>query len=268
MGARHARVKRLRRLAHRRSVRDDERVFVAEGRKVVEAALRSPARVEAVYVDAAHAVSLRPLVAEAEAAGVRVGTLAAGVLDTVADAATPQPVTATVGFVDVPLEELTPGLVLVLVDVRDPGNVGAIVRVADAAGASGVVLCRGCGDLYNPKTVRASAGSLFAVPVVRADDATGVLQALSARNMTTVATVAHGGADYATSPLEPPVALVLGNEAAGLDAALVEACDLRVTVPVAGSAESLNVAMAATVVAFELARRRRTNAHGALSMNP
>ncbi len=148
-------------------------------------------------------------------------------------------------------------LLLVLVEVRDPGNVGAILRSADAAGVSGVICAVGTADAYNPKAVRASAGSIFHIPLVQGVDAAGALAALRSAGVRCLATKASGGADYANAPLDPPLALVLGNEANGLDPAFDRLCDGAVSVPIAGGAESLNVAMAATVLCFELARRRR-----------
>jgi TrmH family RNA methyltransferase len=245
-------------------------VFIAEGTKVVEAALRARVAIEAIYVDVQAPLSeaASRLVDEATAKGLRVIGLAPGVMERVADAVTPQPILAVVGFVDRSLNTLATGTVLVLVDVRDPGNIGAIIRTCDAAGVDAVVLCDGCGDLYNPKTVRASAGSLFHIPTVRGGDPIEVLAQLKTKGFTTIATVAREGTDYYDATLASPLALVLGNEATGLTDDVVAACSSAVTIPIAGGAESLNVAMAATVMSFELARRRRQGGPGALSMNP
>ncbi len=230
--------------------------------KLVEAALDAGSRIEAIYhaPEALEHPAARALIGRAAAEGVRVYALAPGVLERVADAVTPQPLCAVVGFVDVEPGALVAagdGLVVVAVDVRDPGNLGALLRVADAAGASGVLCCEGTADLYNPKTVRASAGSLFQVPVafgIVAGDALALLQAAGFRRL---GTVARGGEDYATAPLGGRVALVFGNEANGLDDVTLAGLDGLVSVPMAGRAESLNVAMAATVLCFENARRAR-----------
>lgn len=153
-----------------------------------------------------------------------------------------------------------PGLVAVCVDVRDPGNLGAVLRSAGAAGASGVVCCSGAVDPYNPKAVRASAGSLFHVPLVVDIPVGEVLVALSEAGYRRWATVAHGGIDYGVAALEGPTALLFGNEAAGLADELVSQADGSLTIPMAGPTESLNVAMAAAVLCFEVARRRRLGA--------
>ena len=236
---------------------------------MIAAALGADAPIEAVFVDTAAdlAGASRSVVEAARERGIRVFGLAPGVMERIADAVTPQPVLAVVGYLDRPLQMITSGAVVVLVDVRDPGNVGAMIRTCDAAGIEAIVLCDGCGDLYNPKTVRASAGSLFHLPVVRGGQATSVLAELRERDFATVATVAHDGTDYAAAPLDPPIALVFGNEATGLPDDLVTSCSASLTIPVAGGAESLNVAMAAAVITFEIARRRRHGAAPALSMN-
>ncbi|HVB05749.1 MAG TPA: RNA methyltransferase [Acidimicrobiales bacterium] len=190
-------------------------------------------------------------------------------IERVADTVTPQPLLSVVGMVDVALAEVVGlPLTLVLVDVRDPGNVGAILRSADAAGVSAVIGAAGSGDCYNPKAVRASAGSIFHLPIVWGTPAGELLDALQAAGVSCVATAATGGTDYAAATLEGPLALLLGNEANGLDPQLAARCDQAVTVPIAGGAESLNVAMAATVLCFELARRRRGGDAPGFSMSP
>ena len=158
-----------------------------------------------------------------------------------------------------PLDSLAGAtLVVVCVDVRDPGNLGTVIRSADAAGADAVVCCDGTVDPTNPKCVRATAGSLFHVPVVEGGSAVDAIGALSRLGFTTVATVVRGGTDYAAFDWTGPVALVLGNEAGGLDGGLVGTLDVGVTIPMAGRAESLNVGVSAAVLCFEALRQRRT----------
>src|SRR5207302_3642445 len=134
---------------------------------------------------------------------------------------TPQPIMAVAPYVDVPLVELQGAdFLVVLADVRDPGNAGTVLRSAEAAGAAGVICCRGSVDVYNPKTVRASAGSLFHVPVVVGGDVAQVLERLGGWGMHRLAAAAHDGRDYTEADLTTAVALVLGNEAAGVPTGL------------------------------------------------
>ncbi|MGH9294236.1 MAG: TrmH family RNA methyltransferase [Acidimicrobiales bacterium] len=265
LGARHQRVQRLRRLLHRSGVRETEHAFVAEGLKLVAGALGSSAGVEAVFVGAEGGddPSVLELAERAQLAGARVFVLAQGVMERVADTATPQPICAVVAALDVPLGNLieaggndTGRPLVVCAGVRDPGNLGALIRTAGAAGAAGVVSCSGSVDLYNPKVVRASAGAIFEVPLARGGDAAEVVCSLSRAGYRVLAAAARGGIDYTEAPWGARSALLLGNEAHGLPDTLVEAATV-VTIPMEVPTESLNVAMAATVMLFEAARRRR-----------
>lgn len=258
LGARHQKVERLRRLVRRRSVRTAERAFVLEGAKLVGEALDAGLPLEAVFV-AEGTDGVAPLLQRAVDAGARVHALAPGVLERVAGTVTPQPVLAVAPWCDVPLEKVEGStLVVVAVDVRDPGNAGTVLRSAEAAGANAVVFCDGSVDVFNPKTVRASAGSLFHVPTVSGGDPADVLDRLRTWGVRRLGTVARGGTPYDEVDLTAPVALVLGNEAHGLPDGLEASLDGELTIPMAGRSESLNVGMAAAVVCFEARRQRRT----------
>jgi RNA methyltransferase, TrmH family len=255
----------LRRLVRQRSFRANERAFVAEGAKVLEAAVAAGAPIEAIYVapDVESSGTATRLLERAQQSGIRIYELAAGVMERVADAVTPQPVLAVMAMLDVELGSVTDSSpLIVLVDVRDPGNVGTIIRSADAAGAAAVICCAGSGDLYNPKAVRSSAGSIFHIPVVVAPTAGETLSFLGAAGVRRLSTVMHGGEDYSVTDLSGRVAIVLGNEASGLGSDLEEGLDGALTIPIEGRAESLNVAMTASVLCFEFARRRRAGALG------
>lgn len=255
---RHKRVQRLRRLVDRGSFRDSERAFVLEGTKLLGEALDSGTPVESVYVAAGpRSSSIDGVVARAVAGGVRVFDLAPGVIERVAATVTPQPVMAVAGYVDVPLERLRGcRLVVVCVDVRDPGNLGTVLRSAEASGAGGVICCDGTVDVYNPKCVRASAGSLFHVQVVAGGEPVQVLDTLGSEGFRRLGTRAAGGSPYFATDLTGPTALVLGNEASGLPARVEDTLDGAVTIPMSGRGESLNVGMAAAVLCFEAARQR------------
>jgi TrmH family RNA methyltransferase len=152
-------------------------------------------------------------------------------------------------------------MLVICIDVRDPGNAGTVLRSAEAAGADGVICCEGSVDVYNPKTVRASAGSLFHVPVIVGGSPAAAVDAVGSFGLTRVATVARGGPDYATTDLTGRVAFLLGNEAHGLPDDVASAADTQVSIPMAGRTESLNVGVAAAVLCFEAARQRRAE-HG------
>jgi RNA methyltransferase, TrmH family len=145
---------------------------------------------------------------------------------------------------------------VVAIDVADPGNLGTLMRTAEASGASGVVVAGDSTDPFSPKAVRASAGSVLRVPLVVERDTSLVLRVLGER-WTLVATGAEGQ-PFDEVMFDPCPAILLGSEAHGLSAEMMDAADVVVAIPMAGEVESLNVATAGAVLAFELARRRRT----------
>ncbi|MCT1997849.1 RNA methyltransferase [Brachybacterium muris] len=149
-----------------------------------------------------------------------------------------------------------PLAVAVLHEVRDPGNVGTLIRTADAAGADLVILTRTSADPYSPKAVRASVGSLFHLPVVTGAEIDDVLASLAQAGITAAATSGYAELDLFQAELPARIGWLLGNEAHGLDQATLDAAPLAVRIPLAGRAESLNVHTAATVCLFETLRRR------------
>jgi TrmH family RNA methyltransferase len=218
---------------------------VIEGATLVAEAVATGLELEAVFV--AHGGHVP---ADVDAP---IYELAPGVLERVASTVTPQPVIAVARTCDVAIEALAGSstFVVVCAGLADPGNAGTILRSAEAAGADAVVFTAGSVDVFNPKVVRAAAGALFHVPVV-IDVPPGDLTAL---RLPLLGAIPTGGVPYDRAPLDEPCALVLGSEAHGLPADL--AVDGLVSIPHVGRAESLNVAMAATVLCFEAARRRR-----------
>jgi len=186
--------------------------------------------------------------------GVPCSTLAPGVLERVATTEAPQPLLAVVRYRTAGAEILaTAGFVVVAVGLSDPGNLGTVLRTAEAAGADAVVLTADTVDVTNPKVVRASAGAVFLVPVVAPVE----LGEIPATGLRVLGTSAASGTPYTEADLTGRLALAVGNEAHGLPADAP--VDGWLTIPHAGRAESLNAAMAAAVVCFEAARQRRAS---------
>ena len=263
LAASDARVRRIRRLLHQRPVRRAEGAFVLEGANVVSTALEAGADLEALYVAPGAEAICPELLALASSRGLEVLWLAPGVLERVSDTVTPQPVLAVARRRPPILGELAGAdLVVVGVDVRDPGNAGTLVRSAEAAGAQGVVFCRGSVDVTNPKTVRASAGALFHVPVVEGGDPQEVLGVLGDLGLVRIGASARGGVPPEQADLTRRVALVFGNEAHGLPSDLASGLDGLVTIPMSGRAESLNLGMAAAILLYEAHRQRRSGGAG------
>ena len=235
-----------------------------EGRKAVAEAVAAGAGLETVFVDPSAATQAdAEAVAAAERAGAAVIEVQPGVLARVGDTVTPQPVAATVRAVDGSLDDLfcvRPALVAVLAGVADPGNAGSILRSVAAAGDGAVILCEASVDLYNPKTVRSSAGAVFRVPVVRDTPAEEVVTRLHSFGYRVLATAADGAGSYTETDMSGHVAVILGNEAHGVPPELLAAADATVSIPIVEGAESLGVAAAGAVIAFEAARQRRSAA--------
>jgi TrmH family RNA methyltransferase len=232
---------------------------VIEGPLLVAEAMGAGLSVEEVLVAPGAAPDV---VAEAERRGIAVRHVVPEVLARSVDAATPQGVAAIAARPEVSLDEALAAaargpLALVLVGVADPGNAGTLVRAAEAAGASAVLFCGGSVDPCNPKCVRASAGALFHLPVSGGGEALPVLEGLGRAGVRRAATVVRDGTPYDAVDLRGPVALVLGSEAHGLPAEVEGAVDDRLSIPMAGRSESLNVVMAGAVLCFESLRQRR-----------
>ncbi|MGH9001387.1 MAG: TrmH family RNA methyltransferase, partial [Acidimicrobiia bacterium] len=235
-----------------------------EGANVVATALDAGADFEAVYLAPAAEAACGALVASLLDAGVPTHPLAPGVMERIAGTVTPQPVLAVARRTarHDPAELRGADLVVVGVDVRDPGNAGTLIRSAEAAGAGGVIFCRGSVDVTNPKTVRASAGALFCVPVLEGGHPEEVLAVLGDLGLRRIGAAPRGGGAPARTDLVAPVALVLGNEAWGLPSAVQAALDETVTIPMPGRAESINLAMAASVLLYETRRQRSAGGAG------
>ena len=268
----NVRVRGLRRLARDRGYRHERRAFVVEGPGLVSDALDAGLDVGMVVVpesaldDARVGSRLESLLAQADVTGADVGTVPDNIFDGLSSTGTPQPALAEVGFVDmdtdVMLAAVQPGCpLLVLVELADPGNVGTLLRSAEAFGAAGVLIVGGV-DLYNPKVVRAAAGSAFRLPLatVGYESILEMLGRLSEAGIDTWATVPLGGAKLGdVVATDQQVAIVLGNEPHGLDATVLAACNGTATVETAGGVDSLNVAVAGSVALYELRRSRNTD---------
>lgn len=198
--------------------------------------------------------------AEARAAGVPVSEITERAAELLSETVTPQGLVAVCDLVDVALADALTGrprLVVVLAGVADPGNAGTVLRVADAAGADAVVFAGEAVDPHNGKSVRASTGSLFHLPVARAADVGEVFAACRAGGLRVVAADGSASATIDDADLSGPAAWVFGNEAHGLPAEFVAAADDVVRVPIYGAAESLNLATAAAVCLYAAARAQR-----------
>jgi len=287
----------------KRAFRQRERAFLAEGPQAVAEALRSGAQVTDLFVTVPARGRYADLVTTAEDAGVPVHVVSGEVMEELAQTVTPQGLLAVCGFVDVPLANVVselkdaaltglrsdegatregsasrapggerenrvtqpaPALVVLLANVRDPGNAGTVLRTADAAGARAVVFADASVDPYNGKCVRASAGSLFHLPVVAGARLEDAVHTMRQAGLRVVAADGRAGRSLDDADvrdrLAEPTAWLFGNEAWGLPPDLVALADEPVAVPIYGRAESLNLAAAAAVCLYASARAQRVHA--------
>ena len=280
----NSRLRLVRRLARQRRDRHEERRYLIEGVGLVADALVAGVDIEFVLVadDASRVYDGQVMKLSVPAFSV-----SRSVFNQLASTRAPQPMMA-VAKMPAPVEWEDVGVVhfaMALADVTDPGNVGTLMRAAEAAGVEVFVVSDRCADVFGPKTVRASAGSIFRLPVIVAGESPEMLTALRAAGLACVATVVDGGTPYDQVDLTGPVAVVMGNESRGLGSTLawqrgghgfdaaaggpgvaqslrspsgeLGGDDIAVTIPMADGPESLNVAMAGTLLAFEVARQRR-----------
>ncbi len=237
--------------------RQQQGLFLAEGLRTVEEAVASKT-VVSIFYTAIEDDRTRSVLEEAAAQQLKLYCVSDAVMKKIADTDTPQGIIAVCKMQNVTLDKLlSKGEMLLVLDrVGDPGNLGTMLRTADAAGIGGVVLLKGCVDIYAPKTVRSSMGSLFHVPVVSGIGEDNFIAEAKDAGYELLVTSLEGADNLYKADLGGRIAFVMGNEAGGVSANLLERADKRVFIPMAGRAESLNVAMAAGVVMFEALRRR------------
>jgi RNA methyltransferase, TrmH family len=255
------RVRSVRALS-RRAVREREGLFLAEGPQAVrEVVAYRPDTVKDLYVDAQAARHTAVLEA-AGAAGLSTREVSHEVLAAMCDALVPQGIIAVCRPIDVDLDavlDVRPRLLVILTNVRDPGNAGTVIRGADAAGADAVLVSDSSVDVYNPKVVRSTVGSLFHLPIVTGVPIPVLLDRVQSAGLALLAADGSGQSLLGDVDLSGPHAWVMGNEAWGLEPGVREACDTVVRVPIYGRAESLNLAMAATLCLYASAAGQRTD---------
>lgn len=252
---RHPLVKTLQRLGTHPG-RDPDRRILLDGFRLIEDALAAGIRVETALIAADAPPRVQALTARLRAAGARVHEAAPHVVQAASRVETSQGVVA-VAHRPQPADEAILAerdLILLVADrVQDPGNMGTMIRTAVAAGAHAVALTEGTVDPFLPKVQRATMGAAFRIPILSMDAAT-LLTALATASVRLLVADPRGTNDYTAVPVDPPVAIVVGNEVAGPDARWKEA-GTRVRIPLRGPVESLNVAVAAALLLYEVRRR-------------
>jgi TrmH family RNA methyltransferase len=240
---------------NKKDARSETGLFLLEGPQGLREALSRPKLIVDLYVTEDAANRHNDLVEQAESAKVSVQLVSDSVLKVMCDTETPQGILAVCQQMHVDLDDLLaakPKLIALLANIRDPGNAGTVLRAADAAGADGVIFSANSVDVYNPKVVRSTTGSIFHLPVVVGADIVQTIAKLKASGLEVFAASAGGEQlpDLSKEQLAKPTAWLLGNEAWGFEPEVLDLVDREVAVPIYGSAESLNLATAASICLY------------------
>ncbi len=255
----NAKVKRLVSLRKKKKLRDSERIFLVEGirmfREVPKGSLLE------IYASRAFMEKEGKLVkAKAAEAGITAEILSDPVFQYISDTKTPQGIMCAVRQTERRAEEVSgreAALLLVLDNIQDPGNLGTIIRTAEGAGITGIIMSSDCVDIYNPKTIRSTMGSVYRMPFAYTDDMTGTIGRLKQSGIRMYAAHLEGSCAYDQASYLGKSAFLIGNEGNGLREEIAACADRYIKIPMCGQVESLNAAVAASVLMFEAARQRR-----------
>ena len=248
-------VKRLLQLQKKSKARNEEKVFLVEGLRMFSEVPKE--RVEKVYISES-LYNRKKLVQDLHDFDVEI--LSDSVFSRVSDTKTPQGILCIVRQKTYDLEKIfkinNPHFII-LDNLQDPGNLGTIVRTAEGAGVDAVFLSKESVDIYNPKTIRSTMGSIYRMPVIYVEDLLKLLKTLKNQGILSYAAHLEGERSYDLENYKTGTAILIGNEGNGLREEVANAADIRVKIPMQGQVESLNAAVAATVFMFEVARQRR-----------
>lgn len=261
------RIKELSQIQKKSKVRSREGVFVAEGIRMVRETPHD--RLINLYFSESFEKKYGKEVLDAISGGdsqireqlrKKTEILSDPVFSYVSDTKTPQGVLAVVRQMEYTLEQMTEGVVphlMILDNLQDPGNLGTIFRTAEAAGVTGIVMSRDCVDIYNPKTIRSTMGALYRMPFVYVEDLRETILSLKEKKIRSYAAHLDGKNTYDKEDYRKGTAFLIGNEGNGLRKEIADCADTWIRIPMCGQVESLNAAVAATVLMFEVSRQRR-----------
>ena len=233
-----------------------QKAFVIEGRKMFEEICEQKERVRKAYFSESYWMERyenqeKPL--------VPYEIVADAVFEAMAETVTPQGVLAIVEMPEYSLEQMIEkaGTLLLLEDLRDPGNLGTIVRTAEAAGVAGIILSKESVDVYNPKVIRSTMGAIYRVPFLYVEDFKSLLVQLKEQKVRLLAAHLQGTKNFDNADYSGKVGILIGNEANGLSDEVAELAEENVLIPMAGNVESLNAAVAASLLMYEAFRKQR-----------
>ncbi len=252
----NAKIRNLLQLRKKAKEREQQGLFLVEGIKMFEETPES--LLHSVYASDSFARSA-PGRRALDRCPLEAEIVSDDLFQTISDTKTPQGILALVRQLHYELEDLISEkpLILVLENLQDPGNLGTIMRTAEGAGVTGILLSRGCADIYNPKVTRSTMGSVFRVPFFYTDDLSSALDRLKLLGIRTYAAHLAAVMDYDEADYTGPAAFLIGNESRGLTGETADKADLRIRIPMCGEVESLNAAVASSILIYEAFRQRR-----------
>lgn len=251
----NAQMKQIAALLKKSKERKEQKAFVIEGRKMFEEICTDKSRLVKAYFSESYAKEAYPKGLPEFPCEV----VADKVFEAVAETVTPQGVLAIVKMPEYSLAEMveSAGTLVLLEDLRDPGNLGTIIRTAEAAGVSGVILSKESVDVYNPKVIRSTMGAVYRVPFLYVEDFKETLQVLKESQVRLLAAHLKGTKTFEKADYSGKVGILIGNEANGLTEETAEMAEEKVLIPMAGSVESLNAAVAAALLMYEAFRKQK-----------
>ena len=253
------RIKNIAALQKSKKTRTEQGVFVAEGLRLSEDVFKSAASlIREVYVSESFAGSDELKRLYDLSVDIRVVdpvTVKDSVFESMSETVTPQGILCVVKQPAYTVDEIISGTdikLLILEDIQDPGNLGTMVRTAEAAGMNGIIMSRGTVDIFSPKVIRSTMGAVLRVPFVYAENLNDVLDGLRAKDISIYAAYLRNGTDFKKVEYSNRAAVLIGNEGNGLSDSVLEHCDMNVFIPMAGEVESLNAAVAAALLMYAL----------------
>jgi len=249
--------------------RELRKEFFVEGARIVKEALMSSAEIKEIIISekASENEDIAETICMAIKLGCDIYTVSETVFKSISETTNPQGILATIKMADYDLEEMIIAksidvckcdkYFVILDEIKDPGNMGTIIRTADAAGFNGVIVSKGCVDVYNPKVLRSTMGSIFHIPINLSQDLSYALKEIKMQNIRVYAAHTKGNLYYYEADMTQSTAIVIGNEAFGISDKTMESADELISIPITGRAESLNASVAAGILMYEPLRQKK-----------
>lgn len=243
--------------------REDKALYFIEGIRFVEEAIKERAEVDKILVSERleHNKGGKEILEKVQSEGYNTFLLPEKLFKEISDTESPQGILAVLKNRQGSLNDILgeKNNLLILESLQDPGNMGTIIRTADAAGITAIIVSKGCVDIYNPKVLRSTMGSIFRVPVHVSGDLIQTIGTVKSRGIKVYAAHLRGEVNYFDADLRENTAVIIGNEANGLSDAAADASNMLLKIPMSGRAESLNASVAASILMYETVRQRMMN---------